>query len=73
MRCIAFDSKDFRRLKKTADGNEGGFFTPLGVGVVFDNPDEFTKAYIKATAEISEEFGIESPNCIYSSSMLKDE
>jgi len=74
MRCVAFDSKDFSRARNIGEGKpEGGFFTPLGVGVVFDDPDKFTTSYIKVTAKLSKEFEIGDPSCIYSSSMLKNE
>jgi len=73
MRWVAFDSKEFKRLKKSDDGIERGFYSPLGVGVVIDDPDAFTEAYLEATADLCKEFGIGSPMCLYSSSMLRDE
>ena len=72
MRCVAFDSKDFKR-EWIEEGKPKGFFTPLGVGVVFEDQEEFIKSYVAATAELSEEFKISNPGCIYSSSMLKNE
>jgi len=43
MRWVAFDSKDFKREKKIeGKGSELIFFTPLGVGVAFDDPEEFS-------------------------------
>ncbi len=74
MRWVAFDSKDYKRGKRTGKGHiETSFFTPLEVGVAFDDPEEFTRAYLKSTAELSKEFGVEKASCIYSSSMLKGE
>ncbi|MGE0014929.1 MAG: hypothetical protein AB7S83_01910 [Candidatus Methanomethylophilaceae archaeon] len=73
MRHIAFDSKDFKRLKKSEDGVERGFYSPLGVGVTVEDYDTFTEAYLGATKEVCEDFHVESPMCLYSSSMLKDE
>jgi hypothetical protein len=73
MRWVAFDSKDFKRLKKSDDGEERGFYSPLGVGVIIDDIDAFSEAYLKATRELCIEFGIDSPMCVYSSSLLKDE
>ncbi|MDR0198833.1 MAG: hypothetical protein LBI08_03720, partial [Methanomassiliicoccaceae archaeon] len=70
MRLVAFDSKNFNRTQKSSDGkSEFSFFTPLGVGVAFDDPEGFAKAYIEATEKTSEEFGIGTASCIYSSSM----
>jgi len=73
MRLVAFDSKNFNRTQKLIDGKEFSFFTPLGVGVAFDDPEGFAKAYIEATEKISKEFGIGAASCIYSSSLLKDD
>jgi len=73
MRYVAFDSKDFKRPRIGEHGNEEGFFTPFGVGAVFDDPEGFTESYLKATYELSIEFDIDSPSCIYSTSMLKNE
>jgi hypothetical protein len=74
MKQVAFDSKDFKRVKRVNDDHlEVLFFTPLGVGVAINNPEEFTKAYLKSTAELSKAFGIETVNPYYSSSMLKNE
>ena len=73
MRWVAFDSKEFKRLKRLDDGDERGFYSILGVGVVIDDSEAFVKAYLETTKELCEEFGIESPMCLYSSSFLKDE
>jgi len=74
MRCVAFDSKDFKRERKVDGGRpEVSFFTPLGVGVAFDDPEGFAKAYIESTADLSEAFGIEDASCIYSASMLRND
>lgn len=73
MRYVAFDSKDFKRLKKSNEGGEHGFYSPLGVGVIVDDYDAFTEAYLKATRETCADFGTDSPMCLYSSSVLKDE
>ena len=74
MRCIAFDSKEFKRVPKSWDGDrgnyQGGFFTPLGAGVEINNPEEFTEAYLKAIHKSAESFGIEEPSLLYSSSAL---
>lgn len=77
MRCIAFDSKEFKRVSKSWDGDrsnyQGGFFTPLGVGVEIDNPEEFTEAYLKAIRETAESFSIKEPGLLYSFSALTEE
>jgi hypothetical protein len=74
MRWVAFDSKDFKREKKIdGESSELLFFTPLGIGVAFDDSEGFINAYLKTTAELSKKFGIEEARSIYSSSMLKDD
>ncbi|MCL1984620.1 MAG: hypothetical protein FWG58_04395 [Methanomassiliicoccaceae archaeon] len=57
MRWVAFDSKDFKRLKKLENGEERGFYSPFGVGVVIDDYDAFVEAYVRATKEVCEESG----------------
>jgi len=77
MRCAAFDSKEFKRVPASWDGNRkdygGGFFTPLGVGVVIDDSEEFAEKYFKTTQELTKSFSIANPRLLYSSSTLKNE
>lgn len=73
MKYVAFDSKDYKRTKKSDDGIEHGFYSPLGVGIVVDDYDAFKEAYMEATVELCADFQINAPMCLYSSSMLKNE
>lgn len=77
MRCVAFDSKEFKRVPQSWKGDrnnyEGGFFTHLGVGVAIDDPEIFTEAYLEATRKLAESFSIENPRLLYSYSTLGDE
>jgi hypothetical protein len=55
VKTTAFDSKDYRRTKATG---EEAFFTPLGCGVTFSEPEKVAEAYNKAIVALAPRFGL---------------
>ena len=54
-KLTAFDSKDFSRSNAAG---ELKFYTPLGCGVTFSDPDEFSALFSEVLSELAEQFGL---------------
>ena len=78
MTVVAFDSKRFRRVKRSVrQSNEASdkkdivFSSQLGVGVVISKPDEFTKRYIDTSRRLQKSFGLDTSLPFLSSSIVR--
>jgi hypothetical protein len=68
MRVVAFDSKEFQRSKRDADGKpEVKFYSPLGVGVSIGDIDAFNETYVDAISELKQNFGIADERHVFDS------
>ena len=79
MTIAAFDAKQFRRGKpiNALSGDEStnkyfGFNSQLGIGVIIDEPEEFTKQYIDINLNLKNSFKINSSLPFFSSTYLKE-
>jgi len=80
---LAFDSKDFLRRRVVQDIDpetkepflveETTFYTPLGVGVEFNNTSAFKDVCVKRVKELSQQFQLTQKRIIYDSYSLREE
>jgi hypothetical protein len=83
MRVAAFDAKDFNRSKveqrrdrlnpDLVEKKYRGFFSPLGIGVVFKDASEFRNVYQEKNCELKKKFDISNVLPFFSSNQLKKE
>jgi hypothetical protein len=79
---LAFDSKDYirRKVYQTQDIitkelktiRDTAFYSPLGVGVTFNDQNAFKEVCIKRVAELSDSFQIPDKRIMYDSTSLKE-
>lgn len=80
MKVIAFDAKEFRRIKKristsAVNGDysiNSEFFTPLGVGVLINDSNLFKQKYYEFNALLKKQYGIDDPTKFFSFGCLRD-
>ena len=80
---LAFDSKDFQRRRIVQDIDpetkdpylveECTFYTPLGVGIEFNDTSAFKDVCIKRVKELAEQFHLTQKRLIYDSCSLREE
>ena len=80
---LAFDSKDFLRRKLVYELNpetkepfnteETSFYTPLGVGVEFNDTVAFREVCIKRVQELVTQFNLSQKRLLYDSYSLREE
>jgi hypothetical protein len=83
MNLLAFDSKDFLRRKLIYDINpetkepflteEASFYTPLGVGVEFNDTSAFRNVCVKRVQELVTQFNLTQKRLLYDSYSLREE
>lgn len=80
---MSFDAKNFDRSKIIHQENptdpdnpiklNKGFFTPLGAGVLYKNPEVFSQCYYQTVQSLAKDFKISISSPFYASSFLKKE
>jgi|GEM_PF-661095 len=80
---LAFDSKDFERRKIVQEEDPitsepvitemTKYYTPLGVGVKFKDPEAFKTECLRLIAELAEEFELSQKRLMYDSYSLRSE
>ena len=78
VKVVAFDAKQFQRVKKQWNSQEQKektltvFTSQLGIGVTVPEPKKFIKRYIDVSQELKKEFDLDYSTPFFSSSSLRD-
>ena len=71
MSVVAFDAKEFRRIKFEEGKQSVVFHCPLGVGIEIEDPETFRENYLELVQFLAHDFKVEK-RAVYSSEFLRE-